>query len=99
MKLVLVLFSFFALNYAFSQASEIEIVVASELVDCNKDVKQKCFQAKKTTDPYWTFQILKIEDFEYEEGYEYHLKITVSAAKDNEPVYQLVSIINQKKIN
>lgn len=101
MKGLITLFSLFVMQFAFAQSTEIEIVVAAEQVDCHNDVNEKCFQAKKVTDPYWTFEIAAIEDFDYEEGNEYHLKLSITppSAPGEDPVYSLVTVLDKKKIN
>jgi hypothetical protein len=101
MKVILFLCFFFALSFSFSQESEIELMIAAEKVNCTDDDAKKCFQIKKTTDPHWTNQIDHIEGFEFEKGYEYHLRLIVRMPEtpDGKITYKLVSIINQKKIN
>jgi hypothetical protein len=101
MKVLIVLFSLFVMHFAFAQSSEIEIIVASEQVDCHNNANEKCFQAKKVTDPYWTFEIAAIEGFDYEEGNEYHLKLSINppSVPGEAPVYNLVTVMDKKKIN
>ncbi len=60
-----------------SNQFEIQLVIASEQIQCGDQVMTPCFQAKKATDPYWTMTIEAIENFEFEAGYEYLLDLKV----------------------
>jgi hypothetical protein len=101
MKTIFFLIGFFVAPLGFSQETEIEIVIAAEKVACIQQQDQSCFKAKKTTDPYWTFQIESIQGFEYEEGSKYQLKVIVQppTALGEQPTYTLVAIVEQQKID
>jgi hypothetical protein len=95
----LFLFSFASL--AQSNNFEVRLVIASEQVNCGQDVVYPCFQAKKETDPYWTFTIDAIEDFEFETGFEYVLDLKIEHIADSTQPngvwtkYSLVNIVEK----
>ncbi len=101
MKTIFFLIGFFVVPLGFSQETEIELVIAAEKATCNQEQEKSCFKAKKPTDPYWTFQIEAIEGFEYEEGNEYQVKVNVQppTAPGEQPVYALVAIVEQQKVD
>jgi len=75
-----------------------EINVASEKVACKSDETMDCFQAKKPKDPYWTFQIQSLEDFEYEEGIEYTLKVEIVTDEKQQVIYRVLQVLDKKEL-
>lgn len=53
----------------------LELIVASELRDCVGNVPQMCMLVKEAPEEEWSYFYDHIEGFEFEPGFEYHLKI------------------------
>ncbi len=56
--------------------------VGPELVDCVGVAPQKCMQVKTNPDDDYSFFYDTIDGFEYEEGYEYELRVLVEPVQD-----------------
>lgn len=75
-----------------------EIKIASEKVSCANDETSLCFQAKKLKDPYWTFQIDSLDDFEYVEGIEYTLKVEMIVDEKKKVTYRVLQVLDKKEL-
>ncbi len=67
---------------AAERNQEKTLYVAAKLVDCVGVAPMKCMQIKDKLDGEWTYFYGGIHGFEFEEGYQYKLTITV---KDLDP--------------
>ncbi len=86
-----------------SNQFEIQLVIASEQIQCGDKVMTPCFQAKKATDPYWTMTIEAIENFEFEPGYEYLLDLSVEHISNGELApnvkYTVLTIVEKTRVD
>lgn len=93
----------FALTFAIQSSAKTKtFYVADHLVDCVGVAPQKCMLIReKQTDP-WSNFYGSIEGFDYEEGYEYLIKVKVTKIK-NSPAdgsslkYTLVEVLRKRK--
>ncbi len=82
--------------------NEKTIYVSDAKADCTGVAPQKCLQIKEKQSDEWTYYYDAIEGFDYEEGYNYKIKVEVSKI-DNPPAdassekYTLVEIIEKVK--
>ncbi|NKQ37184.1 MAG: META domain-containing protein [Chloroflexi bacterium] len=60
----------------------VTMYVGPELVDCTGVAPQKCMQVKENPDDDYTFFYDQIEGFNYEEGFEYELKVEVTKVEN-----------------
>ena len=101
MKKILLFILISTVFQGFSQKKK-HIYVADHLVDCTGVAPQKCMLVKdKIVDP-WSTYYGTIEGFDYEEGYEYLLKVKIKKIK-NPPAdapdfkYILLEVYEKKK--
>jgi len=100
MKNIVLLVHLFIL---FSGCQETKrIFIADHLVDCMGVGPQKCMLLKGNSSEEWTYFYDTIAGFEYEQGYEYELEVTIK--KNENPLadastlsYTLVKIISKQK--
>ena len=96
---LLLLVSFFALSC--SRGTE-KLVVASRQADCIGVAPQKCLLIKRQGSEGWEFWYSGITGFDYEEGYEYVIRIKKDKI-DNPPAdassikYTLKKVISKEK--
>lgn len=62
-------------GHSLKDADHVELIVASELRDCVGNVPQMCMLVKEAPEEEWSYFYDHIEGFEFEPGFEYHLKI------------------------
>lgn len=107
MRSFTIILFFFIVNFSYSQGegTEIEIMIAPVQDTCtnSKEETYTCFKAKKTTDPHWTFHIPIIENFKYEKGYIYTLKLLLKRTEETQKdgghaEYSLVEILKKESI-
>ena len=90
------------LFFSCSKDKEKVIYVSDTMVNCTGVATQKCFQIKEDEADNWSSFYGKIEGFDYEEGYNYKLKVEVSTI-ENPPSdgasekYSLVEILEKLK--
>ena len=95
--LFLLLFPFAFLYGQQDNPMEIKLVVASEKIACNNTASM-CFNVKKISDPYWTFQIEEIENFDYVPGFEYTVVLQL-ALENGEQKYQFKELVEKIATN
>ncbi|PKV48689.1 uncharacterized protein DUF4377 [Aquimarina sp. MAR_2010_214] len=97
--------SFFLLSIIilFSSCQETKrVFIANTLIDCVGVGPQKCMLYKENPSDKWTYFYDTIEGFEYEDGYNYEIEVTVTKV-ENPPAdgsslhYSLVKIISKEK--
>lgn len=96
-------FSLLSIVILFSSCQETKrVFIANTLVDCIGVGPQKCLLYKENPSDEWTYFYDTIEGFEYEEGYNYEIEVTVTKI-ENPPAdgsslhYTLVKIISKEK--
>lgn len=76
---------FFLLILACSTKNEEQlktIYIADHLVDCTGVAEQKCMLTKDSPEGEWTYFYDKIQGFEYEEGFEYEIKVELQQVEN-----------------
>ncbi len=94
--IVVIMSIFFFTIFDANAQKDIEIQIASEKVTCKNQSEKMCFQAKKTTDPYWTFQIEELQNLNYEPGFEYTLKVIV-VSNDGQIAYKVIDVLAKEE--
>ena len=95
------LFFFLALiMYSCTNNSEKTLYIADNMVDCVGVSKKKCLLIKEELDSEWQNFYDKIEGFDYEEGYNYKLSVSVeeidNPATDTSSLkYTLIEVIEK----
>ncbi len=105
MKLkVLVVLSVVFLFFSCSKSpKEATWLVSGNKTDCVGEAPNKCLQVKEEGQKEWTVFYDQIEDFDYEEGFYYRIKVE-TVEVENPPVdgsslkYKLLEIIEKSKI-
>lgn len=97
-KIIFIALSTMLSVFTYGQ-TEVELMIASEKVNCSKDKSQACFKAKKTTDPSWTFEIENIEGFDFKSGFIYTLKIELINDPENphNVTYKLIEVLKKEE--
>ncbi|MGH1337489.1 MAG: DUF4377 domain-containing protein [Aureispira sp.] len=78
------------------------LVVAPQKIECTGIVSQKCLQVREVSSQNWEYLYGNIKAFDYQEGYEYKIKVKVKELK-NPPqdasalVYTLVEVLSKEK--
>lgn len=96
-------FLFVACSSANSGITTQTLFVGAEQVDCVGVALQKCLLVKENANDDYTFFYDDIEDFEWEEGYEYELLVEVteidnSPADDSTLMYKLSEVVSKESI-
>jgi hypothetical protein len=87
-------------NLTAGNSGEI-LFIASERVDCQGLIPQKCLQTRSDENADWEFFYDEIEGFEHEVGYRYKLLVEITEV-DNPPQdasslrYQLIKVLEKK---
>lgn len=100
--LFVALFLFFTVTFThLAYAEEIKTMfVGAELKDCVGAGPQKCMLVKESTDEEWTYFYDDITGFDFEQGYEYELKVKITEV-ENSPAdasylkYELSEVISK----
>lgn len=84
-------------------SEEKNIFVGPVLVDCEGEGPQKCMLVRDDPQAEYTLFYDQIEGFDYQEGYEYELKVQVDQVADPPPgasalKWTLISIENQQEV-
>ncbi len=82
MALLVVSASLFACAPETGSTVEKTIFVASYTADCVGAAPQQCYLVREDPDDEWSLFYDQIEGFDYEEGYEYELRITEETIED-----------------
>ncbi len=104
MKSVLIsVFLFAAVGTANAQTKKV-MYVADHKTFCSSTAVTECYQVKEEKNEDWKVFQNNIEGFEYTEGYEYKLKVSVRSYNNVEPgssslTYQLLKVMSKKKTN
>lgn len=69
-----------------AQDEKLDLIVAEKTEDCARMMKQKCYRVQQLPSTEWTLFYDKINGFNYEEGFQYHILVTKT--KKPEPVPQ-----------
>lgn len=104
MKRLLILVFFFAAVIAADAQSKKVMYVADHKTFCSSTSVSECYQVKEKKNEGWKIFQNSIEGFEYTEGYEYKLKVSVRSYQNVEPgssnlTYQLLKLMSKKKTN
>ncbi len=84
----------------WSQEEKLDLIVADKTEDCARMMKQKCYRVQQLPSKEWTLFYDKINGFNYEEGYQYHILVTKTKKPDPVPedlpkyTFRLDSIIS-----
>lgn len=96
---------YFALTFSCGTANEIKtLFIADHLVDCTGVAQQKCMLIKEHPEDEWSNFYDQIAGFEYEEGYNYEVRVEVQKV-DNPPAdgsslkYILKEVVSKVKSN
>lgn len=65
-----------------TRAEEMTLYVGPTLIDCQGATAQKCMQVKQNPDAEYEPFYDQIEGFDYEEGYEYELRVSVESLEN-----------------
>jgi len=91
------------LNFVANACDETKtIYVADHLADCVGVAPQKCMLIKETLQDDWQYFYDKIQGFDFEEGYNYQLKVKIETVK-NPPAdasgikYTLIEVLAKEK--
>ena len=97
---------FAAGNCEKTQASDHEtrtVYIGSTLEDCMGLAPQKCMMYRESPQEEWTFFYDLIKGFEYQEGYQYQLRVKITPvavpmADASSVIYELIEIIAKEKV-
>jgi len=90
-------------NADTAEGGEITLYVGPELKECTGEGPQTCMMVKENPEDEYTFFYDQIDGFEYEEGYEYELRVLVTPV-ENPPAggsslnYSLVEVVNKTAV-
>ena len=90
-----------ALGSAGSPPEDTTLLVGPELVDCTGAAPMKCLQVKESPERPWRLFYSPIEGFSHEPGYEYELRVRVTAVP-NPPAdasnrrYSLIEVVERR---
>lgn len=79
------------------------LFVGPEQADCVGVVPQKCLLVKETVEDSYSFFYDGIAGFEWEEGFEYELRVTVTELEDppadgSSLVYELIEVVSKTEV-
>lgn len=79
------------------------LYVRDVLADCEGESPRKCMQVRETPEGEWTFFYDSIEGFDYEETYQYELRVEVKPVADppadgSSLRYRLVQVVSKTKV-
>ncbi len=104
LTLTLLFIASFGFNNAFAQSNIFRLTVKDVRKDCIGVGSQKCLQVKYSNSKDWENFYSTIEGFNYQEGYQYQLKVRRTRLKDvpadaSSYKYSLVKIVKKTKVN
>ena len=89
------------------EATQAILYIHEKTIPCSGGEIQhrQCFQTRENPSEEWSISYDIIEDFDYEEGYRYKIKVNILTLKDNEPIvdapdriYTLIEILEKSLI-
>ncbi|WP_223148885.1 DUF4377 domain-containing protein [Aquimarina sp. RZ0] len=97
------IFMILSFIFLYSSCQETKtIYIASQMKDCQGVGPQKCLLVRESPEAEWQFFYDQIEGFEYEEGYKYKIKVSISSIKNpledgSSLQYKLIKVISKQK--
>ncbi len=81
------------------EGNEVTLFVAPELAECTEAGAQTCMMVKEKREDEYTYFYDQIDDFEYEEGYEYELRVLVVPVDASMLNYDLLEVVSKTAVS